>query len=186
MRRLIKEINKKLDKSLSDKERADILNFYEELINDRIEHGENINDIRASFNLNEVSSDINTLIPSKENPIYKSKSFNWLWLFAIPIVILILVIAFSLIIGVFGVIFGLSVAMISVILSSLIYVIEVLIESSSLPLILFVTGVAIIISTILILLLKPFFKLTGLITEYIIKWTKWSFTTFKRMLGGSL
>ena len=71
MNKVYRKIKRKL-KGLNKNERNDILKYYEEIINERLDNGESINEIDKSFNYDEI---INTVDEIKK-PETKNKSFG--------------------------------------------------------------------------------------------------------------
>lgn len=177
MRKIMKQIEKNLDKNLSKSEKKELLIYYEEIINDRIENGESIESVRKSFTNANITNDLEFTKSSKGK-------FNWWLLLLVPILLILAIITFSLLIAVVSIIFAISVTMFVLLIASLIYIIEVIITNPGLPLILFVTGIGLFIASGTILLFKPVYKLMKICFEYLKLGFKGIITKTKAFIGG--
>ncbi len=174
---------KKEIETLSAKDVDDVINYYNELIQDRIENGENEEDVIVS--LGSIDIIANNILEEKKNTtkvevvnpeIVKEKddnqkeSKNWstskiiLIILASPLLLVFLIIIFSLLITLLGVLFGLLVALISLIFTGIVGFIGSFVHMTiSFPSGLIQLGLSLIIISLCVLLVNcacPFvFKL---------------------------
>lgn len=177
MKKLMKQIEKSLDVNLSKNEKKELLNYYEEIINDRLENGESLESIKKSFTKDNLRNDPTLNKKTK-------KGFSWWYLLLMPFVFILGIIIFSLLIAAISVIFAISISLVVLVLACFIYIIEVIITNPGLPLILFVSGLGIFLASGILLLFKPFYKLMKLCFDYLKLGFNGIFNKVKAFLGG--
>lgn len=173
MNEIKKKIRKQL-KGLTIEEQNDILNYYEELVNDRLELGENIEDIKASLNYNEIkyTSFTNTIEKRKNDTINKSvkNSFTLLlFLFASPLLIPLGIVYLTIIFVIYVLIFSVGITAFSVPLTMVVNTIASLTKFQNIGDLLLNIGSVILISSFVILVTIYFIKLLYTLNNYLIK-----------------
>lgn len=173
MEKILKEIKKNL-KGLNKDELDDILAYYEELINDRLDSGESLKEIEESLNYKEIRSEfLPKSLNKRENIKIKESigSSNRLLIFLltspiwIPLGITYLVIIFSLYI----VIFSLFIAAISIPFAVILELINRIVFITNTGSLLISIGASILLSALTLIILINLIKLCKNLNNYLIK-----------------
>lgn len=151
MNKFLKELSNQSLKYLNKKEAKELTSFYEEIINDRLSNGENINDILNDYNINTIIKDYlpDAILKRKNKPV-KNTLQILLLLFSTPILIPLAILYLALIIVVLSlVITGVSIS-ISAILFIIPYLLEVFNYKQTIGSIMGLSSIGIILSTLFI------------------------------------
>ncbi|PKK92851.1 MAG: hypothetical protein CVV61_07645 [Tenericutes bacterium HGW-Tenericutes-6] len=157
MKTWLKELERELKKRFYLKEVEDILSYYEEMIQERIDSGEDIDDILSDYDPKEIAKSMTTdVVMKRANDTYTTiaKSSKQLMLFLLSTPLLIpLGFAYIIILIVFG---SIMISLVSVVFASLVAMIGIFINMYQSGLgqneILAIIGVSLIVFSFLILI----------------------------------
>ena len=176
MKKLLREINRNIDKDITGKERKDLLNYYEEIISDRLENGESIVAIRKSL-LKDFSNNNETNLKHNNSTLFS--------ILMIPFIIIFGLIGLSIIISIGAILFSLAVSGLAIMFANILAFIEIIISNADLSLKLFVSGANLFIFALILLLIRPFIKGVKRVTIWIFDILKLIFNKIKVAFGGN-
>lgn len=175
MNKFLNDLEKQAIKHFSSDETKEVVSYYEEIINERLANGESIENIIASYDVNQIVKEMIPEIISKRKlktgkDIGKSVWQLLLILFATPILIplAILFIALMIVITAVG-ISGLSV-LVAGVFSIVPFFIEVALYSNNIGTTLGLIGIGLFSWTLMIMVGIFLVKLTVELVKLIIKW----------------
>ena len=127
MKTWLKELERALSKKFYKEEVVDIVAYYQEMIEERMSHGEDFEDIISDYQIDQIVKSMTALVLSKrENDTYKktarSMSQLTVLLLSTPLLIplgiiyvVLLIVSFSLVVSIMGIAFGTVVGLGSII-----------------------------------------------------------------------
>lgn len=175
MKTWLKELERALRTKFYDDEVKDILNYYEEIINDRLSSGEKIDDILSGYEIKKIVKDMTPeILMKRENTsvlrVSKSTRQLLLLLLGSPILLPLGIVYISILIFVMSMIFTAFLLIVTGLVGFIGLLIDMLQSSLSIPNVLGVLGMGLMTFSMLILLALWTYQLMALLWRKLIVW----------------
>lgn len=175
MKNFLKDLELAANKHFNKEETKEVVNYYEEIINDRISNGEDINAILKDYNVNTIVKEMIPEMLSKRDLDNNKTVGKSLWqllivLFSAPILIPLAITFIVIMLSIIIVAVSITFAFFASLLALIPYLIEVFTFTNSLGTTLGLLGIG-LLSLVIIAMLGVFLlNVTTAITKQIIKW----------------
>ena len=187
MKEFLKELEKEAKKYLDEKETLEVINYYEEIINDRLTNNEEIEDVLVSYNAKAIIKELLPEVITKRNLKKPKNAGKSVWqlilvLFSAPILIPLAITFIVLVVAIIIVLCAVAFSLVLSILAIIPYIIEIFGYASNFGSFIGLLGLGIIGVTILAflgsILLKFTFlllaKIIKLFSGFVLKWRVWN------------
>ncbi|MDY0277665.1 MAG: DUF1700 domain-containing protein [Acholeplasma sp.] len=173
MEKILKKIEHEL-RGLEKSERENIISYYEEMINDRLENNESLKEIDESFNYKAIRKEhlpeiLNKRYNKNIKDSMRTSAKLLLFLFASPILIPLAVVYLAVLVVIFSMILTGVVLMITVPLAIIAFIVERLISGEAIIAIILATGVLLFVGSLLMYGLYYFTYAFKKLNDYLIK-----------------